>query len=142
MESVMSADEKEVLEFFKKDRFAVSNGIKLVSAKPGFAVTELEVGDRHMNAADTIQGGAVFTLADYAFAAASNAAGQLALAVNAQISFFRATKGGKLTAEARETSGSNRLGHYIVEVKNEKNEAVANFYGTVYKTEKVWKTEK
>ena len=63
-----------------------------------------------------VQGGATFTLADYAFATASNAHGQVALGINASISYFRATQGKVLFAEATEIHASSRLASYNVDI--------------------------
>ena len=56
---------------FENDRFAAANGMRLVELRPGFAKTSLAVEDRHLNNVGTVQGGAIFTLADFAFGAAS-----------------------------------------------------------------------
>jgi acyl-CoA thioesterase len=86
-----------------------------------------------LNAVGIVQGGAIFTLADYAFAAASNSHGTVAVAVNANISFMKALSAGTLIAEAREVSKSYKLGTYTVEVKDEQGELVALFQGMVYR---------
>ena len=61
-----------------------------------------------LNAADVVHGGALFTLADLAFAVASNSRGQLALSINASISYLKAARGPLLTAEAKEVSCNSR----------------------------------
>ncbi len=92
----------------------------------------------HLNGVDVAQGGAVFTLADFAFAAASNSHGNVALAVNVSITFMKAARTGTLWAEAREISKNFKLGSYTVEVKDDQGELVALFQGMVYrKSEKI-----
>ena len=68
--------------FFKNDRFARLSGIELLDAGPGWAKAQMAVGDQHLNAADVVHGGALFTLADLVFAVASNSHGRLALGIN------------------------------------------------------------
>lgn len=125
---------EKAIEYFKNDRFAASNGISLVDCKPGYAKAEMEVTEKHHNSVGTVQGGAIFTLADFAFAAASNAYGAIALAVNVSISFFGKTSKGILTAEAKEISKTNKLATYDVNVYNSENTLVANFKGMAYIT--------
>ena len=59
-------------DFFKDDRFAANAGITLLEIKPGYGKTMMVVTDKHLNAGNTTQGGAIFTLADLALAAAAN----------------------------------------------------------------------
>lgn len=124
---------EQILEYFKNDRFAAHNGIKLVKAEPGWAVTEIDVTEIHMNALNMIQGGVIFTLGDFAFAAASNAAGQVTVGINAHISYFKESKGKKLIAEAKEVSSSNKLTNYHVNVYNEHKELIAQLQFTGYR---------
>ena len=93
----------------------------------------MEVQYFHLNSVGVIHGGALFTLADFTFAVASNAHGRVALAIDASISFFKALQSGVLTATAREISLNNRLGTYLIDVSNENEELIANFRGTVYR---------
>lgn len=118
---------------FEKDVFAAKNGIKLVEAKPGYAKSRMEIKPDHYNSIGIVHGGALFTLADFTFAVASNSHGRVALAIDAEISFFKATSSGTLTAEAKEISLNGILGTYLVEITNEANEHIAHFKGTVYR---------
>jgi len=124
-----------LLEFFNtRDRFACSNGIQLTEIKPGYAKAIMKVEERHLNGVNIVQGGAIFTLADLAFAAAVNSHGNVAVALNVNISFTKASfEGETLTAEAKENSISPRTGSYTVEVRNVKNELCAIFQGTAYR---------
>jgi acyl-CoA thioesterase len=99
----------DLRSFFGGDRFAARNGIELLELEEGRALARLTVSGEHLNAAGVVQGGAVFTLADFAFAAASNSRGNVALAIEAHVTFLRAVREGVLLAEAREESGSRRL---------------------------------
>jgi len=118
--------------FFKRDRFAAAAGIRLEEARPGYARTRMKVGEAHLNGADVVQGGAVFTLADLAFAVACNSHGTLALAVDVTISFLRPTRTGSLVAEAFEVARSRRLSRCEVKVVDDAGEPVALFHGTAF----------
>ena len=79
-------------EFLKADRFATCAGVELLEIKPGYARACMEVTDRHLNGGGVCQGGALFTLADLAFAAVANSRKKLTLSVNANITFLRPAK--------------------------------------------------
>ena len=123
----------DLRSFFGGDRFAARNGIELVEVEEGRALARLTVNGEHLNAAAVVQGGAVFTLADFAFAAASNSRGNVALAIEAHVTFLRAVRSGVLHAEAKEEGGSRRLSTCTVRVTDEKGELVALFTGTAYR---------
>jgi acyl-CoA thioesterase len=123
----------ELRSFFGGDRFAARNGIELLEVEEGRALARLTVSAEHLNAAGVVQGGAVFTLADFAFAAASNSRGNVALAIEAHVTFLRAVRAGVLRAEAREESGSRRLSTCTVRVTDERGELVALFTGTAFR---------
>ena len=77
----MAADGPELIaKVFERDQFARANGMRVAQVRPGFAQTEMTVESRHLNSVGVLQGGALFTLADLAFAAASNSHGIVALA--------------------------------------------------------------
>lgn len=117
----------------KNDRFARLVGIRLVEAAPGRAVAELELKEEHLNGVDRVQGGVIFTLADYAFAAASNAEGFPTVGVNVNISFFRAPKGPVIRALAREIQAGKRICGYQVDVLDADDSMVASFAGMGYR---------
>lgn len=118
--------------FFRRDRFAAGAGIRLEEVRPGYARTRLVVREAHLNGADVVQGGAVFTLADLAFAVACNSHGTLALAVDVTISFLRPTRTGSLVAEAFEVARSRRLSRCEVKVTDDEGGLVALFHGTAF----------
>jgi acyl-CoA thioesterase len=91
-------------EFFSKnDRFAKANGMIIEDIDTGYASVSMVVKEQHLNGADVCHGGAIFSLADYAFAIASNSHGTLALGINASINFINGAKeGDRLIAIAKE----------------------------------------
>ncbi|HSM91380.1 MAG TPA: PaaI family thioesterase [Anaeromyxobacteraceae bacterium] len=118
--------------FFKRDRFAAAAGVKLEEVRPGYARARMKVQEKHLNGADVVQGGAVFTLADLTFAVACNSHGTLALAVDVTLSFLRPTRAGTLVAEAFEVARSRRLSRCEVKVVDDAGEPVALFHGTAF----------
>ena len=122
-----------VKRFFKKDKFAERANIKLLSVAPGQARAKMTLHPHHLNGYGTVQGGAIFTLADFAFAAASNSHGNVAIAINVSITFMKAGTTGTLWADAREVSKNFKLGSYTVEVKDDQGELVAVFQGLAYR---------
>lgn len=88
--------------FFNKDHFAGENGMRVVEVRTGYARTEMETCPKHLNAIGIVQGGAVFTLADLAFAACSNSHGVVAVACQVDITYFQAVRAGHLMATAEE----------------------------------------
>ena len=90
-------------EFFKKDLFAEQTGVELLEVREGYSKARLVITENHLNAGHRTQGGAIFTLADLALAAAANSHGTLAFSLSSNITFLRASgPGDTLYAEARE----------------------------------------
>ncbi len=123
----------DLLKFFQRDRFAAHAGISLLEVSKGVARARMEVGPQHLNGVGIVQGGAIFTLADLAFAAACNSHGTVAVAVSATVSFAKATTAGVLQAEAREVAVSPRLSTCEVRVTDDAGDVVALFTGTAYR---------
>lgn len=123
---------ERIAGFFENDRFARENGVRIMEVRPGFARTEMTVESRHLNAVGILQGGALFTLADLAFAAACNSHGVTAVACQADVTYFKAVESGKLTAVAEEISRTRKLSTCIVRITDEHGDLVALFKGVAY----------
>ncbi len=115
------------------DRWAAAAGARLVEVREGYARTTLRLRDDHLNGVEVAQGGAIFTLADYAFAAASNSHGTVAVALDTSMTFVRAATKGVLTAEAREESLTRRTSVCNVRVTDGEGKVVALFRGTAFR---------
>jgi len=122
-----------VRRLMENDRFAAGSGVKVLEISEGYAKVSLEVEARHFNGVGVVQGGAIFTLADLAFAAAVNSHGNVSVAINVSISFVKAATGGTLYAEAREVAKSNRLASCTVNVTDQAGALVAVFQGMAYR---------
>ncbi len=123
---------------FQKDRLFQFLGAEIKDIKEGMAIVEMEVKENHLNAAQICQGGVIFTLADLAFALASNSYGTVALAVKANITFIRPAKvGDRLLAKAKEFHKGKNLATYHIFIENkESGEKIAFFEGLVYRLDK------
>lgn len=123
--------DKEMIETVVKDQFAKLLGLELVKVDIGYAEVRMEIKEEHLNGLGIVQGGAIFTLADYAFAAASNAGGKVTVGINANITYSKPAKGEALLAKATETSSSRSLCNYTVDIFDEENEVlIAKFNAT------------
>jgi len=119
----------------KNDRLGILLGVELLEVREGYAEVQMKIEDHHLNAADVVHGGSIFSLADIALAAASNSYGNVALLTNGSIMVFHATqKGDTLFARAEEISKSRKLAHYCVSVFNSANKKVAVYNATAYRT--------
>ncbi len=129
---------KEIhLHFCERDKLARHLGIELLDVGAGRARARVKIQDFHLNGADRAHGGAIFTLADFAFAAASNSHGILAFSISATISIVKGVEpGATLTADAEELSLNPKIATYIVTVRDDAGDVVALFQGTVYRTSK------
>lgn len=120
-------------KFIESDRFAKHLGIELLECANGRAKARMELKDHHLNSAGMLHGGAIFSLADAVFSAASNSHGTLAVAINVSISFFKAIKSGVLIASAEEASFNPRLATYLIDITDGEGCKIALFQGTVYR---------
>ncbi len=118
------AENHKQLERMLADRFICQTvGVKLVEAGVGRAVAELTIGPEHMNGLGVCQGGVLFSLADYAWAAATNY-DEAVVSLDAFVSFCKSSTSGKLIAEARETSRSRSTTVGDVEVRDEEGRTI------------------
>ena len=121
-------------EYFARDAVAANMGMRVVECGPGRAVVEMPVDERHLNGLGIAHGAAMFALADFCHAVASNAAGRVAVAVHCGISFFKAVpSGAKLTATAIERHAGGPLAEYDINIHDEAGELVASMQGMVYR---------
>ncbi|MBC3796304.1 PaaI family thioesterase [Acetobacterium tundrae] len=124
--------DKDMIKTIENDRFANSLGIKLVKVDHGYAEVKMEIKEVHLNGVNIVQGGVIFTLADYAFAAASNTKGLVTVGINASISYFKSPQGKWLFAKAKEISSTRSICNYTVDIFDETDEIIARFNGTGY----------
>jgi acyl-CoA thioesterase len=123
----------DLKRFVERDFFARYLGVEMLDYGDGNASARMEIKAYHLNSAGSLHGGAIFSLADAAFSAASNSHGTLAVAINVSISFCKAVTKGTLIAEAREVAINPKLAIYLIDVRDEAGGLVAQLQGTVYR---------
>ncbi len=120
----------EVQARFANDRFATEAcGCTVVEAREGHAICELTVGPSHLNAMGAVMGGAIFTLADFALAVASNLHEHHA-SVNSTIDFMSRVRGKRLVATCDAQKRGRTLSFYTVDVSDELGTPVARMSAT------------
>lgn len=115
----------QVRERFRNDRFATGNGAVIDEIADGFARCSLDLQRDHLNALGTVMGGAIFMLADFAFAVASNWQGTPRVSRTSQITYLGVAKGTRLVAEAHRVKEGYSTCFYVVDIKDELGNQVA-----------------
>lgn len=119
-------DLARIQEKFTQDKFATDClGAVIDSADGDEAVCSFEVGPQHLNAAGGVMGGALFTLADFAFAVATNHDGTLVLSASSNIEFIGAVRGTRVIAHAKPDKIGKSLCFYTVDVTDDLGNLVA-----------------
>ncbi|HEX6989391.1 MAG TPA: hotdog fold thioesterase [Bacillota bacterium] len=127
-----------LVDRFRADPYARRMHFDLLEAGPGYARVAARVTSDVFNFAGVPHGGFLFSLADYAFAVASNSHGTVAVATSVSIHFLRAAgEGERLVAEARETRVTRRAGFYEMRVLDESGQVIAQCLGVVHRTGRV-----
>lgn len=124
---------EEAHAYFSCDRFATENGITLDELDDEHAVTSMTLSPRHKNVFGGVMGGAIFTLADFAFAALTNDRERVTVAQQVSISFLSAPKGDRLVATARYRKDGRNSCVVNVDVADDKGRDIAQFVGTGFK---------
>lgn len=130
---------KVVDKMFDNDAFSQWLGIERVEDGAGKSVLRMTIRPEMTNGFAIAHGGITYSLADSALAFASNGHGRMAVSVETSISHTVSLKAGDvITATTEEMSLSNKIGVYHIAIKNQRDEVVALFKGTVYRTGKEW----
>ena len=127
---------EEAREYSSKDRFATENGMVLEELDENHAVCSLELSDRHRNAYGGVMGGAIFTLADFAFAALSNDIENVTVAQQVSINYLSASKGTRHAARASYRKNGRSSCVVNVDVTDDVGRDVAQFVGTGFKLQR------
>ncbi len=123
----------EAREYFKNDGFASANGIVLEELDDTHAVSSVILTHNHRNALGGVMGGAIFTLADFAFAALSNQLHMGTVAQQISINYLAAPKGNCLMAKAVCRKNGRSSCVINVDVTDELRRDIAQFVGTGFK---------
>jgi len=124
---------EEAIKYFEGDKYAVLSGMKLEDLKEDYARSSVVLTEDHKNANGGIMGGAIFTLADLAFAALANNIHKPTVAQQVSINYLAQPKGDKLSAEAEIIRNGKTTCVLQIRVKDDKGTQIALFTGTGYK---------
>ena len=133
----MNIQDQVIEHMLDHDLFSQWMGIKVLEIKEGYSKIEMTIRDEMVNGFGIVHGGIPFSLADSAFAFACNNRNNLSVALDVTITFTKAVNvGDVLIAEAKEVHNGRSTGVYLITVINQKNEQVALFKGTCFRTGK------
>lgn len=116
---------ERVRELFKNDRYATDTGAVIDEIGDHYAKCSLLLRDEHKNAAGGIMGGVYFTLADFAFAVASNWQKIGVVGLNCDISFIGVPRTERIIAEAVLVKDGKTISCYKVDITDENGSPVA-----------------
>ena len=118
---------EKIRETFQADRFAAEMGAEILEAEPGRARCALTLVPGHRNAAGGVMGGVIFTLADFAYAVASNGfTDRIIVSQQVSITFLAPARGTELLAEAKCLKSGRTTCLYAVDVRDELGTYVAH----------------
>lgn len=131
---------KEIVDLMMRaDAFSHWLGIKVISIDKGLCSLSCEVNSDMLNGFHIAHGGITYSLADSCLAFASNSHGMQCVSIETSISHIKKVLvDEKLTATSREISRNKKTGIYEVSVRNQNEELVAIFKGTVYISDIQW----
>ncbi len=127
---------KEIQEYFDNDKYATATtGIVITEASQGYAKVELSLDERHRNARGAIMGAVYFTMADFAFAVATNGQSDEAgvVTLDSSIRFISVPKGEKLYAEANITKDGRSVCFSTIKITDDTGRAICEVSSTGYK---------
>ena len=127
--------QKAIKRYIQNDAYAKHLGATVEIVKPGHCRVYLTITEDMTNFHGTTHGGIIFSIGDIAFGAASNSHGQIAVALDVNICFLKASKpGDRLIAEAKEQHLGGKTALYEISVKDEKSGAlIAKSQNLVYR---------
>lgn len=115
----MTKDEmNQIREFFKKDRYAFYLGAYIEEVADHYAKVSLTLAEQHYNAVGGVMGGVYFTLADFAFAVATNWQKPGTVGINCDISFIGTPKTKEIYAETELVKDGRTVCNYIIRVND------------------------
>lgn len=116
---------EEARAFFAGDRFATENGAVIDEIGEHYAICSMEITPHHLNAAGRVMGGAVFMLAEFAFAVASNFGHPADVTTTSQITFLRPSQGKLLYAKSQELRRGRTAVYYETSVTDDTGALIA-----------------
>ena len=127
---------EEIREFFNKDRYATESGAFIEEVGEQYSKCSIELNEMHRNAVGGVMGAVYYTLADFAFAVATNAEVPGTVSLDAGMTFLRSCKGSKLVCEARCIRDGKSTCYYEMPITDENGNLLTMVHITGYKTVK------
>ena len=127
---------EEIKEFFSKDRYATESGAVIDEVGDNYAKCSIELNEMHRNAVGGVMGAVYYTLADFAFAVATNHDQPGIVSLDANITFLSYCKGTKLIAEAKCVRDGRTTCYYQIPITDENGTLLTMVNITGYKTQK------
>lgn len=136
---MLSSNEIVNSKMYANDAFSKWLGIKVIEITDGECKLQMIVRKDMLNGFYIAHGGITYSLADSAFAFASNSIGYQAVSIETSISHVnKVIEGDVLTASTSRIHKSRKFASYAISIVNQEDALVANFKGTVYYTGKEW----
>lgn len=118
---------EEARNFFEKDIYATqTTGIEIDAVGKNYAKCSFKIEDKHRNAVGQVMGGAIYTLADFVFAVATNFEEKTPTVTTvSQISYLGIAKGDVLVGESRLVKDGKRVCFYEILISDDLGNRVA-----------------
>lgn len=121
------------------DEFSRHLGFEIVELSKGKCTLKCVVKEFMLNGHRIAHGGISYAIADSALAFASNSYGNKAVSFETSISHLSSVKEKDvLFAETFELKRGRSIGTYKINVKNQENELIATFKGSVKISSQIW----
>ena len=135
----MNLAKKVVSKMMNGDAFSHWLGIEVIEVSEGFCKLQMIVRYEMMNGFNIAHGGIAYSLADSCLAFAANSDGIQSLSIETSISHTKKVESGDvLTATSKGINSSSKTAMYNIKITNQQKIEIAQFKGTVYRTEKEW----
>lgn len=119
-------DIEQIKRKFELDRFAtLQTNIQIDDVEENRAVCSFKVDEYHLNVMNCVMGGAIFTLADFAFAVAANSLGKTVVSASATINYLKPAKCERIFAEAVCVKDGSKVSVYNVTITDENHSKIA-----------------
>lgn len=125
--------EELIRKMFAKDAYVKLSGIEIVEITDESATVRAKIQAEHLNANGAVQGGMLYTLADFAFAVHANYLHPMTVTQGGHINYIRAAVTDEVTATATERvrSGHNTISEVFVRNGAGETVCVCTFNGFV-----------
>ena len=139
MQDSTRLDARIFRDFFSADKYAVMTGIEIDAVSIDCVECSMAITPGHLNANGVVQGGAIFTLADLAFAAHCNIGhicGEdvgVSVGQSCYVTFLKPAKGKRLAAKTSCLSQGRTMSVFRVTVEDDNGVVVAEFIGNAFR---------